>query len=315
MNYVGTESLLTIAIPTYNRREDVLELIQKIMQAEPIEGVQYLVVDDGSDLELLLPPDLKKFSQISIHRNDNNMGYARTFLRLLEMSRSVFVMLTADDDVIDFESLPSFVNWLRKSEADFICTQWRRVDGSLYRGRETGSQIQAKDVFAASRHAPGLCYRRSSITDLLQPLKAAVDSRSDAALVYPQVLLAAQLVARRRGVWWAGNVISEGKSRVSGIRDTRGFRYDSPESRIRQAAWFDVHFTDLARSTPLGRERLAYRRMQTVNRTVLYPACRSFVRGITAPMSLDRSVMRYALRRPVRGALKRLVPFERRRGG
>jgi glycosyltransferase involved in cell wall biosynthesis len=294
------EPLLTIAIPTYNRPNEIRKLINDIAMSGGGQDVSYSIVDDGSDVPIE-PGDLPdKESNLTIRRNAINSGYARTFARLLEESESEFVLLTADDDVIDFEILPIFLSWLTDTKADFISTQWRRADGRLYRGQEASRQISPAETFSASRHAPGLCYRTSAVKELLPFLHAAIAADSDASIVYPQVLLASQLIAQGRGCWWAGGVINEGAFLQSGIRDSTGSWYGAPESRVRQFAWFDAHFAEMIQSAGSSRERTALREIKRINLGKIYPACRMTVAAITGATSLDRSAARFALGGPAR---------------
>lgn len=295
---------LTVAIPTYGRVKQLTDLLNQIERLGAHPDLSFEVVDDGTPDRDAIDELAQSHPNLIIRRNATNLGYAKTFLSILESAESEFVLLTADDDRIQFDNLPGFVSWLRSSDADFVSTQWRRAAGSVYRGSRTTQRIRPSSTLKSSRHAPGLCYRVTPTQQVLPFLRSALDVRSDAALVYPQVLIAVQLIAKRRGYWWAGSVVSEGSALESGIQDTSGRTYWHPESRVAQATWFETHFNDLLNSAQDSHERRALRAVRQSNRRELFAFYRQLVGESIEPRAFDKAAAQFYLREPLVSGLR-----------
>lgn len=311
---------LTVAIPTFNRSQAAARLAGQITpwtQASdhPVTAAFY---DDGStdDTYELLQP--YRSENLRFVRNDTNQGYPRTLIRVLSECETEWVMLVADDDVLtpDPGQVQELLSWLQAENPDFVCTQWLTSDGRLYRGRKTTGPITDKNLRAASGHAPGLIYRSSSVRLALPVLHRELDRGSDAALVYPQVVLVAQIIAAGgKAMYWSGSLVREGAGLPSGLRDAKGRQYWSPTSRLSQAFEFDRLFRQMEREAPDRRYRDHCRAFRKENDVRLARALnrvlrKQFPRDMNPPEIL-RTVARSGLgllRQNLRRRIARLVP-------
>ena len=103
-------SLLTIAIPTFNRNQILVKNLEILLPGLS-DWVELLVVDNCSEVPVsdslsvlrCAYPDKK----ITIHRNSVNIGANSNILRCIEQVKSKYIWIIGDDDFIDTNILRS----------------------------------------------------------------------------------------------------------------------------------------------------------------------------------------------------------------
>jgi glycosyltransferase involved in cell wall biosynthesis len=106
--------LLSICIPTWNRGGRALAAVQHILQLSEA-AIEIVVSDNGSQdpdgkyRELSLLDD----SRLFYHRNEENIGFGRNLLKLLELAKGKFVFLLSDEDLVCLEGIPRLLQVLR----------------------------------------------------------------------------------------------------------------------------------------------------------------------------------------------------------
>lgn len=278
------KSSLTLAIPTFNRSQDAARLAGQIAPWTeagdcPVSAVFY---DDASTDDTYTLLQQYRSDNLKVIRNDTNQGYARTLIRALSECDSDWVMLIADDDVFAPEpsQLQDLLTWLHVEDPDFVCTQWLRSDGGLYRGKNSTEPITDRRLREASSHAPGLIYGSSSVRLALPLLHRELARGSDAALVYPQVVLLAQMIAAGgKAMYWPGSLVREGSALPSGIRDIKGRRYSSAASRLSQALAFDRLYLQMEREAPNRQYRRHCRTFRKDNEIRMAKALKRILRA------------------------------------
>lgn len=105
----GCPNSVTIAIPTYNRHEQLYATLQALLVCEQISNVDVLIVDNHSSpsvQEFLNAKFLSLPSNFKLHRNASNVGICANILRCIELSQKSWVWLLGDDD----KPLPHAIN-------------------------------------------------------------------------------------------------------------------------------------------------------------------------------------------------------------
>src|SRR5882762_5111087 len=120
--------LLTVAIPTYNRRPFITALVEELAGAP----VDTLVIDDASSDGT--SDALSQLPGVTLCRNPLNLGFAPTFLRLFEEVTTPYLLLMSDDDLLVIENLEPLQQFVSEREPAFVSTQYFR-DGKLWRGK------------------------------------------------------------------------------------------------------------------------------------------------------------------------------------
>lgn len=96
-----TDCLLTIAIPTYNRAELLIECLDNILNQFE-SGVDILIRDNAStdSTQVVVQGYLAKYSFIRYSRNHENIGPDANFLACLQEGKGDFIQLLSDDDIL-----------------------------------------------------------------------------------------------------------------------------------------------------------------------------------------------------------------------
>lgn len=155
---------LSFCIPTYNRSVEVCALVRRVLQC-PAEGIEVLVLDNGS-----MDDTLKRLAQIddprlSVHSNGHNRGVLFNVVNVLLLARGRYSALLLDKDSADPTLIESFL--------DFLLREAPACGYSQY----GGDRAQTPAVFAPGvaalmavgyvcRHPTGYFYR----SDLLREL-------------------------------------------------------------------------------------------------------------------------------------------------
>lgn len=256
---------VTIGIPTYNRKMAVGDLLLKLKTFDGISSYKVLVIDDGSTdgtYEYLnglnLDPNIFRI----ITRP--NVGYAQTFLDLLESSSTEWVLVTADDDDFNLEALNLLHPYFALPECSVVVTNWEYKDGTIHRGGRGERLLTASDL-EQTMHAPGIAYRPSMLKASRLKLKFFLDQKSEAAFFYPQVLIAAHSITARGAIFAPITVVREINEFTSGLISTTGRNYWHPQSRINQYMTYIDFFLDLEDSGTVDSKEFARTRLR-INR-------------------------------------------------
>ncbi len=252
MTYSSSKFALTIAIPTFNRKSHVEKLIHQINANKVNEIAEVLVIDDGSNdqtFETLIKYADKK--AIRIMRNESNLGYPHTFVRLFKECRTEYILVMADDDFLVIESLKPLIEFITSENPPFVSPQFLHK-GLIYRGQTEKRYINPKEFWKCSSHAPGLVYNVTISRDYLDMLTNRITEQKEDALVYPQIVLVISLLSvKAKSYWFPLPVAATGAEESSGIRGSDGSAYWSFESRWRQLKAFEellVHSADGGRA-------------------------------------------------------------------
>ena len=115
------ESNLTVAIPTYNRNDKLLENLAKLLPQ--IGGQCIIIIDNHSDIPVeetigdLLSAN--KEVDIKIYRNKTNIGISANFLRCFEYCETEWMWILSDDDA-PYENAIDIIESDLKTYPDFI---------------------------------------------------------------------------------------------------------------------------------------------------------------------------------------------------
>jgi glycosyltransferase involved in cell wall biosynthesis len=214
--------MLTIGIPTYERREIVLGNVAALIEGGAAEQAEVLVIDDASsDGTRAALAELCAGTPVRVLGNEPNIGYAGNLLRLFAECRTPYLLVASDDDVVVVESLAPLKEMIEQRSPAFVSTRFRFGE-RLYRGRHSPSaddRVEPDQLFAASGHAPGLVYRVADCREVALPsLEQKLGEGSAAASVYPQVLILARLLLSGRDcLWWDHQVVEGGAEAPTGL--------------------------------------------------------------------------------------------------
>ena len=201
------KKLITIGIPTFNRREVILKHVNYLLTLNLPTYIDVLIIDnnssDGSyDAVVSLVKDNDNFK---ILKNKKNIGVAKSFIKLFYESNSEYLIFTSDEDFVIMEQIIDLKKFIENKSPSFISPQMylsnRKSGKILYRGKENVSLIDPSETREASFYSSGTVYKISECRDVLKSIHDVVE-RNEFAYLYPQVLLSTLLIARGIGYFY-----------------------------------------------------------------------------------------------------------------
>lgn len=118
--------LLTIAIPTYNRKRLLRRALESVIpQLSP--KIEVLVSDNASDdgTDEMIAED---FPMVRYIKNGSNKGWDYNFLQCYREARGKYVILLGSDDRFAADSLNYLTDFLEKNDCDLIFMNYRFYD-------------------------------------------------------------------------------------------------------------------------------------------------------------------------------------------
>jgi glycosyltransferase involved in cell wall biosynthesis len=234
------KSLLTIGIPTYNRRDAVTERVEELLACNLPDEVKILVIDnasnDGTAEHLIkISQDITKGSlseRIKILKNDCNLGYAGNIFKLFDKCETEYLLIDSDEDAIISNNLKELLDFIKQKKPDFVSPQ-AIIDNQIYRGSDRRAEVSLEEYRTASFYISGLIFKVSACLKIL-PVISGLVSKNSAAMVYPQCLLAAHLLLYGK-CYWINIAVTEKKLQLpSHIDDLVGGKYYHLAARFSQ---------------------------------------------------------------------------------
>lgn len=98
---MGSDNLLTVAIPTFNGARTIGRTLQSVL-VQAVPGLEVIVLDNCSDdgTEAVVAEYLPGHACLRYYRGDNNAGFDRNVDLAMRRAKGDFVWLLGDDDVI-----------------------------------------------------------------------------------------------------------------------------------------------------------------------------------------------------------------------
>lgn len=142
---------LTIGLPVYNGAEFVGDAIESIL-AQTFKDFELVISDNAStdNTEEVYGRYAEKDVRIRYVRNENNVGAARNYNRLVEMSRAEYFKWAAHDDMLAPEYLEKCIEVLDRRPSVVVChTETIYIDEN---GRECGAFDDRLDLRFSRPH-------------------------------------------------------------------------------------------------------------------------------------------------------------------
>ncbi len=118
--------LLSICIPTYNRAAFLPECLDSIVSQYSDENVfkniEVVIADNAStdNTQEVVKKYLEKYSNITYFRNEKNLGFDRSFSRLIEKSAGIYCLSIGDDDAFFQNTLSLIIKKIEHSDIPFF---------------------------------------------------------------------------------------------------------------------------------------------------------------------------------------------------
>ena len=187
---------LSICIPSYNRSQQIGELLRSIDCA--LQDIEIVVCEDHSPAREAIRAEVEAFIQKTPYRvvyreNERNLGFDGNLRRLVEIAEGQYVMFMGDDDHFVTGSLDHYIAFLKKNQAKkYILRAYRVVHPS-------GVVEEFKYLPTTTNFVPGVntiawLFKRSvticGFTVARDQAQAVATSDLDGTLLYQVYLMA-----------------------------------------------------------------------------------------------------------------------------
>lgn len=189
-------SLLTIGIPTFNRKEIVKKNILNILSDNFLfdNDINLIVSDNNSTDDtfntLLDIQKQYKFSKkFKIIRNKKNLGFTKNIFRLFKATTTKFLLLTSDEDFIVKKNFYLLKNFLKQKKVTYACSQIL-INGVRMQGKNYIRNLKTKE-WNSGAHISGLVYDVEAVNAIISKYYYLLTANH---LYYPQNHIIAELM-------------------------------------------------------------------------------------------------------------------------
>ena len=206
MTHTATRKVLSICVPSYNRPEQLVRLLDSI-DCDTAD-IEVVICEDSSPKRAQIREGVEAFRAespylIRYHENEKNLGFDGNLRRLVELSEGRFVMFMGDDDLFVPGALDRFLHFLDEhADKRYILRSYMVVhaDGST----ENFRYLPGVTVLPAGEESVAWLFKRSvticGFTIAREEALAAATSDLDGTLLY-QIYLMAQVCLGHESVY------------------------------------------------------------------------------------------------------------------
>lgn len=114
------KKLLTVGIPTYNRPETLIKILDTVSKY-PINECDILISDDSTNDQVKnLIKKNKKIKNLKYFKNKKNIGFSKNIRNIYSKAKTKYVWIVCDDDLLFKNSFDIIRNQIKKTNAEVI---------------------------------------------------------------------------------------------------------------------------------------------------------------------------------------------------
>jgi len=184
--------LLTIAIPTFNRAQELESRLKELLPQLTLEVIVQ-VFDNGSSDET--PEIVRNYESqgVKLIRSEFNVGGCRNIIRCIEDPETEWVWLMGDDDKIEKNAVSIVLNAIKDTSANVVQFSWTSRQSEKERYYQSLGDLYGEHNVQELYCISALAYRRSAMTDLFVHLGVSCFT------FLPQTVLILKMLEKRQG--------------------------------------------------------------------------------------------------------------------
>ena len=258
-------NLLTIVVPTYNRREAVIFNSIKLIESGILSKVNYLVLDNASPDGTYehLSSLFQNIDNATVKRNDSNLGFFGNFLKCFEEARTKFILISSDEDEVIAENIEFYLDYLEEYNPAFSSSVvLKEVDNKtvVHKGQESKRKISISELRSSCFYASGLGFKRNEAGKYINAIKEHQDN--EMVFLYPMLALCSILLAKNSDCLWFDQPLHKMKYILpTEIRTSSGSKHYHLESRVKQMRGYKNFIDEAATTASSNEEKHIYREL------------------------------------------------------
>lgn len=235
---------VTLGITTYKRVDALSKLLSQVANSEFLKShFNVLIVNDSGTEDYRKEYDtlLANLSiDLKIIHNDKNLGFPRSFAKLIDESQDDYMLFINDDDFIKEESVEKTFLCLKDKQPSILSGRYKMKNGKNGRGIHETRKIKPAEFRVSSGHCSGLYININQFREFIDILILETEQGNTAAETYPAVIMHIPVLLKHDNSWWFDNdIVIEGDGLPSNVKDSSGKGYRDSGSRFQQLAGFD----------------------------------------------------------------------------
>ena len=201
-------SVLSICIPTYNRREIAYRCALNALRSKN-KNIEVVICDNGSNDGTYEKLSTITDNRLRLFQNAENMGGAYNFRRVLKESKSKFAMLLSDEDILLHGQLDELIACISNNKNISAVLTTGLLDISLLREKTNTYTLHSQGFSAYV-----VAFQFNYLSGMVYNTKL-MDYEIEQCTLYPSVSIAHQLALK-------GNIIKSDIATFAFSRDNPG---------------------------------------------------------------------------------------------
>ena len=184
--------ILTIAIPTYNRRDRLIKQIKSLQGQKRFDEVHLLIIDNHSDYDIkgaiINEFGQSFFDRLTLVVNNRNYGLSANLCNLFLYCKSEWMWTLGDDDETLEDSISIVLDNIHKYE-DVGMFKYSIENFQPHQNQDIDNLHDFIHYFADGRHGTGdLIFLSNNVYNMPKTMKYFGNTLSDCYCVIPQLL-------------------------------------------------------------------------------------------------------------------------------
>ena len=142
-------ALLTIAIPTYNRYEQIQIQVRRLLP-QLNEHVELIVYDNCSPTPIQTLFNTEELSKFTLIRNSANVGADANIARCFENCTTKWLWTLSDDDYIKTNALTTLLKYINKNPENVFTCAWGRGNIELSKSDQFFKSLDTLETFSGA---------------------------------------------------------------------------------------------------------------------------------------------------------------------
>lgn len=226
--------ILTLAVPTYNRRDIVLKTIRNLFANDLHKKNCVLVIDNCSTDGTVsaLNKEFGAYQNFEVIEQNENGGLFGNIIALHRAVKTKHVCINSDEDDFSAPGINDLVNYLARNSIKFLSGSVMTAPPKCYRA--SNKKIDPKSIRSSANYLSGLVYDNDAVLENLSFLEGCSDI--ELFWLYPMFALAMMTFLNYPSGCVCRDLLLSVKHTQSEslIEGTVGEKYYSFESRIKQ---------------------------------------------------------------------------------
>ncbi len=190
------QNLLTIAVPTWNRKDAVVACVKQVLEQIDSLRISLLVSDNGSDdgTHTELENLLIQGKDFQLQRNETNLGYTGNLKSLIFGTQTKYIMFISDEDHLVGRNLTKYLQYLEEISPAFCMPKISFSAGDWVDQGSYSRRVSPVEFDESTTRISGLTFE----TDVAKKLWIEMEELSgdsDLLKLYPQSLLNLLVIA------------------------------------------------------------------------------------------------------------------------